>query len=245
MQGKNYLKILIATVQPNKATSSPASDSRCSPKPQPWLLAPLLLTSLGFLGGAQAQAKSFAGACQLLPVDEVAFLRSPTGPAEKDTGKPRNLPTCALSLAMNDSLQAVKPQAFRPDSGATNLLFPDLKAKPWFLAPGGSLASANSTALIEVSSSPWVEEKKALKDTEILFEHKDGKITWNSNSSSGGKSPDHFEAPNLDRDIHDWHWNKDAPFGPTAKVPAPLPVLGASAAYGWSRRLRRRIRAID
>jgi hypothetical protein len=244
MQGKNYLQILIAIVQPNKATSSAANDSRWSPKLQAWLLAPLLLVNLGFLGGAKAQAKTFTGACPLLPVDEVAFLRSPIGAAGKDTGKARNLSTCAVSLALNDSLQPVKPQAFPPDRGATNLLFPDLKAKPWFLAPGGSLASTNATALNNSSSSPWGEEKKALKDREILFEHKDGKITWNSNSS-GGKSPDHSEKPNLERDIHDWRWNKDAPFGPTAKVPAPLPLLGAGAAYGWSRRLRKRIRAID
>lgn len=31
-------------------------------------------------------------------------------------------------------------------------------------------------------------------------------------------------------------------FTPTADVPAPLPLLGAGAAFGWSRRLRRRIR---
>jgi hypothetical protein len=244
MQGKNYLKILIPIVQPNKATLSTESDSRWSPKLQPWLLAPLLLANLGFLGGAKALAKSFTGACPLMPVDEVAFLRSPIGSAGKDTGKARNLSTCAVSLALNDSLQPLKPQAFPPDSGATNPLFPDLKAKPWFLALGGSLASTNSTALNDASSSPWGEEKKALNDKEILFEHKDGKITWNSNSS-GGKSLDHFEATNLEHDIHDWHWNKDAPFGPTAKVPAPLPLLGAGAAYGWSRRLRKRIRAID
>ena len=244
MQGKNYLQLLIAIVQPNQATPGAASDSRWSPKLQVWLLAPLLLANLGVLGGAKAQAKSFTGACPLLPVDEVAFLRSPIGAAGKDTGKARNLSTCAVSLALNDSLQPGKPQAFPPDSGATNPLFPDLSAKPWFLAPGGSLPSTNSTALNDASSSPLGEEKKALKDREILFEHKDGKITWNSNSS-GGKSPDHFEAPNLDRDTDDWHWNKDAPFGPTAKVPGPLPLLGAGAAYGWSRRLRKRIRAID
>jgi hypothetical protein len=30
---------------------------------------------------------------------------------------------------------------------------------------------------------------------------------------------------------------------PTAAVPGPLPLLGAGAAFGWSRRLRRRIAA--
>lgn len=31
--------------------------------------------------------------------------------------------------------------------------------------------------------------------------------------------------------------------GPPAEVPGPLPLLGAGAAFGWSRRLRRRISA--
>jgi hypothetical protein len=37
--------------------------------------------------------------------------------------------------------------------------------------------------------------------------------------------------------------NFSAPSAPTppASVPAPLPLFGASAAYGWSRRLRRRL----
>jgi len=240
MQGKNDLQVSLAIVHPDQASPNVASDSLLSPKVRPWLVGTLLLASLGLLGGAQAQAKSFAGACPLGTVDEVAFLHSPTGASGKDTGKARNRTTCTVSTAWNDSLQPVKPQALTTDSGATNLLFPDLKAKPWFLAPGGSLASSNATAVID-DSPPWGEVQTALKSKEIWYEHKDGKITWNSNSS-GGKSPDHFEATNHERDIHDWHWNKDAPFGPTAKVPAPLPVLGAGAAYGWSRRLRRSIR---
>jgi len=243
MQGKNDLQVSLAIVHPHQATPSAASDSLLSPKLRPWLLGTLLLASLGLLGGAQAQAKSFAGACALGPVDEVAFLHSTTRASEKDTGKARNRTTCTVSTAWNDSLQPVKPQALAIDSGATNPLFPDLKAKPWFLAPGGSPASSNTKALID-DSSPLGEVQTAPKNKEIWYEHKDGKITWNSNSS-GGKSLDHFEATNLERDIHDWHWNKDAPFGPTAKVPAPLPLLGAGAAYGWSRRLRRRIRTID
>jgi hypothetical protein len=31
--------------------------------------------------------------------------------------------------------------------------------------------------------------------------------------------------------------------GPPAEVPGPLPLFGAAAAYGWSRRIRRRITA--
>jgi MYXO-CTERM domain-containing protein len=33
--------------------------------------------------------------------------------------------------------------------------------------------------------------------------------------------------------------------GPTNSVPGPLPLLGAAAAFGWSRRLRRRISAVE
>ena len=32
--------------------------------------------------------------------------------------------------------------------------------------------------------------------------------------------------------------------GPTNEVPGPLPVLGAAAAFGWSRKIRRRIQAV-
>jgi MYXO-CTERM domain-containing protein len=34
-----------------------------------------------------------------------------------------------------------------------------------------------------------------------------------------------------------------APTPPGATVPGPLPLLGAGAAFGWSRRLRKRIAA--
>ncbi len=33
--------------------------------------------------------------------------------------------------------------------------------------------------------------------------------------------------------------------GPTNAVPGPLPVLGAAAAFGWSRKIRRRIQAVN
>ena len=50
---------------------------------------------------------------------------------------------------------------------------------------------------------------------------------------------DSQNADNLDKDTKYWFWVLDAPGD---AVPGPLPLLGAGAAYGWSRRLRQRIR---
>ena len=43
----------------------------------------------------------------------------------------------------------------------------------------------------------------------------------------------------LDADTKYWYWVLDAP---GTEVPGPLPLLGAGAAFGWSRRLRQRVR---
>ena len=43
----------------------------------------------------------------------------------------------------------------------------------------------------------------------------------------------------LDADAKYWYWVLDAP---GTDVPGPLPLLGAGAAFGWSRRLRQRVR---
>ena len=45
----------------------------------------------------------------------------------------------------------------------------------------------------------------------------------------------------LDYDKEYWYWVIDAPIDGT-EVPGPLPLLGAGAAFGWSRRLRQRVR---
>jgi len=43
----------------------------------------------------------------------------------------------------------------------------------------------------------------------------------------------------LDADTKYWYWVLDAP---GTEVPGPLPLLGAGAAFGWSRRLRQRVK---
>jgi MYXO-CTERM domain-containing protein len=43
----------------------------------------------------------------------------------------------------------------------------------------------------------------------------------------------------LDVDTKYWYWVLDAP---GTEVPGPLPLLGAGAAFGWSRRLRQRVK---
>ena len=66
---------------------------------------------------------------------------------------------------------------------------------------------------------------------------------WHKNGETGAainwKASD---AQNLDPNLKYWFWVLDDPAGPTSEVPGPLPLLGAGAAYGWSRRLRRRLR---
>ena len=297
MHGENQLPVSIAIAQLNKATLGAASGLRRSPKMRrPLRLGTLLLASLGLLGGANAQAaEPFTGVCPVLgstqpkydlsnppqppalvPVDEVAFLQSPIRVSGTYQGKDYNYPICAVYMSLNDSLQPVKPQVIPATNVPTDLLFPDLRAQPWFLAPGGSLASDISTALINngywdpqggptnqwaddgidllanpnanPNKSPysayflWGEQPEGLKGRYLWYQNNAGKITWQSDNS-GMPDGNGFDEPNLDPDKKYWFWVVDAPGGPPARVPGPLPVLGAGAAYGWSRRLRRRIRA--
>jgi hypothetical protein len=57
-------------------------------------------------------------------------------------------------------------------------------------------------------------------------------------NSSAGKWENSAENK-LDPDTKYWYWVLDAP---GTDVPGPLPLLGAGAAFGWSRRLRARVR---
>jgi hypothetical protein len=62
-----------------------------------------------------------------------------------------------------------------------------------------------------------------------VFVEKDGReYKWDSQNVA-----------NLNKATPYWYWVLD---GPSADVPGPLPLFGAGAAYGWSRRLRQRIR---
>ena len=67
------------------------------------------------------------------------------------------------------------------------------------------------------------------KARQVFVKQEGSKYTWSSQN-----------ADNLDKDTRYWFWVLDAP-GDTA-VPGPLPLLGAGAAFGWTRRLRQRIR---
>lgn len=66
------------------------------------------------------------------------------------------------------------------------------------------------------------------KARQVFVKQEGSKYTWSSN-----------DADNLDKDTRYWFWVLDAPGD---AVPGPLPLLGAGAAFGWTRRLRRRIR---
>jgi hypothetical protein len=57
--------------------------------------------------------------------------------------------------------------------------------------------------------------------------------------NSQSKKWDNSTENTLDADAKYWYWVLDAP---GTHAPGPLPLLGAGAAFGWSRRLRQRVR---
>jgi hypothetical protein len=157
-----------------------------------------------------------------------------------------------------------------PNPGETpnDLLFPDLRNQPWTQKPGANEAVAFANSLIEngfwdLPTSPpshyvWKNDgfgllvnentKKNKNDSEwspfFLWKYgpqgstDEGQaqpVYWNEKS---GKWLDNSDAK-LDPNVKKWYWVLDAP---GTDVPGPLPLLGAGAAFGWSRRLRQRMK---
>ena len=72
-----------------------------------------------------------------------------------------------------------------------------------------------------------VKPRKVSLNAEVVY--------YNSRSKKWENSAEN----KLDADTKYWYWVLDAP---GTEVPGPLPLLGAGAAFGWSRRLRQRVR---
>ena len=72
------------------------------------------------------------------------------------------------------------------------------------------------------------KDKKNLK-AEVVF--------YNESSNRWERKPEN----SLEYETPYWYWVIDAPIDGT-DVPGPLPLLGAGAAFGWSRRLRQRVK---
>lgn len=154
------------------------------------LAAALLGAGLGLLQIPAASAAPFTGVCPVLgatqppypaPLPPVAPpltalpLAIPQVPVQVAVAG-QKLPICAVYMSINDSLRPVQdviaelvppPALLLPQPVPNDLLFPDLRAQPWFTAPGGSFAQAIATALVangfwQTGSTihPWADEGK-------------------------------------------------------------------------------------
>ena len=177
-------------------------------------------------------------------------------------------PICAVYMSIE---QSGKPVSEIPVSGV-EFNFPELDKQPWYLASGDSLAKDFANALIDNGTwsvpnpSPppdsttlnWNDDGfKMLVNEKLSGNPNDSNYSayflWKINNTPGstdGKprvvffnnGPDKWDAnasPSLAADKKYWYWVLDAP---GTEVPGPLPLLGAGAAFGWSRRLRQRVR---
>jgi MYXO-CTERM domain-containing protein len=170
-------------------------------------------------------------------------------------------------MSAEQSATKVPPELDPP----TDLLYPDLRSQYWYNpADGNSDAVEWSKGLIgngywEVGANTlhWsTNPPLAPDDGETMLLNK--KIGNNKNESNfspfflrdidkGNKklkaevvyyntSSDKWEyrqETSLEYTKPYWYWVIDAP---GTDVPGPLPLLGAGAAFGWSRRLRQRVK---
>ncbi len=158
----------------------------------------------------------------------------------------------------------------RPGETPNDILFPDLRSQPWNQKPGANEAVAFSDNLSANGfwdlpiSPPSSEHYTWIKDGFNLLVNENPKHNKNESeyspyflwdfgpvaSSTEGKAQAVYfneksgkwqndSNKRLDPNQKHWYWVIDAP---GTDVPGPLPLLGAGAAFGWSRRLRQRLR---
>ena len=193
-------------------------------------------------------------------------------------------PICAVYMSINDSNTKVEdqvPPSLLPPAVPNDLLFPDLRAQPWF-NNGSADAVAFANALVDTGvwtingvdfvfkqdggcSNPYPapaqcgllvnKQLQAPNNPNDIKSNPVPYFLWKASEGPGntdGKARQVYlqqpfgtgdwkqnDAPNLDPAQKVWYWVLDAP---GTDVPGPLPLFGAGAAYGWSRRLRKRIR---
>jgi hypothetical protein len=235
------------------------------------LLGSLALTSLGALGGGAAQAAEFSGICPVLgntqpPYPTPPLPINPVVPADKALAIPqqpievtvggKTYPICAVYMSINESAQPLPPGTILPP-GAPLEPFPDLTKQPWISpqAPNnGSQTSRDFTDAL-IASPYWQANGEMLQvnqnDLSNQSDDESAYFLWNIAKDDGFSSSTFYkitkglsgwevnQSTRVARDERVWYWVLDAPGD---AVPGPLPLLGAGAAYGWSRRLRQRIR---
>jgi hypothetical protein len=157
------------------------------------LLALLMASGLGLLQAPAASAAPFTGVCPVLGVTQPAYptplppvvdpplpplpglpIAIPQAPVRVNVGG-QELPICAVYMSINQSLTSVAAAVaqfppntlYLPSSVPNDLLFPDLRAQPLFTAPGGSLAQAIASALVDngfwnvgPTAYPWADDGK-------------------------------------------------------------------------------------
>jgi len=235
------------------------------------LLGCLSLAGHDALWGAGAQAAEFSGICPVLgstqpPYPTPPLPSSAISPADTALAIPQEpivvtvrgtqYPLCAVYMSINESGQALPPGTVLPP-GATPELFPDLRTQPWISpqAPndGSQLAREFADALI--ATDYWQKNGEMLQvnrnDLSNQSDDESAYFLWNIARSDGFSASTFYKATKgnsgwevnqstrVGLDERLWYWVLDA--RATDAVPGPLSLLGAGAAFGWSRRLRKRI----
>jgi hypothetical protein len=137
------------------------------------LAALLIAGGLGLMQAPAASAAPFTGVCPVLGTTQPPYPQSllPLVPPNVTTlplaipqvpvrvsVDGQDLPICAVYMSINDSLRPVADviaelsppnTLILPPVVPNDLLFPDLRAQPWFTAPGGSFAQAIARALAD------------------------------------------------------------------------------------------------
>ena len=213
---------------------------------------------------ARAVAADFSGICPVLgetqPVPPLpAPLAVPQQPIEV-TVQGNTYPICAVYMSVAESATEVPPDVF-PVLPPNDILYPDLRQQPWFLAPGNNAlngAKAFANALIATNewqtngATDWLLNPNPTQNPNdspmesAYFLWRDPVGAFDKGESvflkKQGKGSDWAvqTSNQLDPEQRYWYWVVDAPIGPET-VPGPLPIVGAAGALAWSRRLRRRV----
>jgi len=204
-----------------------------------------------------------------IPPGPIAIPQTPVWvtPTKPPALAGREIPICAVYMSANQSGTPVPPELI-PDP-SIDLNFPDLTLQPWYLGSGNSVAVDFADNLIkngywdipdtgtpdplDTARLNWEDDGLKMLVNEKIGNNKNqsnfspyflwGKkvspksevVYYNSSSRKWQNSAEN----SLDPDTKYWYWVVDAP---GTEVPGPLPLLGAGAAFGWSRRLRQRVK---
>ena len=172
----------------------------------------------------------------------------------------KQYPICAVYMSIDQSGQPLPDGSQIPDGAPNDIAFPDLLAQPWIppQAPNSGSITAQKFTDALIATPYWQQNGLQLmvnkNDLQSQSDDESAYFLWKVGNNAGDSSSTFFKITpgtsgwkvnqSTKTKLGDkvWYWVLDAPAGDTAGVPGPLPLLGAGAAYGWSRRLRQRIR---